>query len=259
MQEIRAVSGTDRQELIVELVNRQQRVSIAEICEMFNISEATVRRDLETLDTQGLLRRVHGGAIMARQAPPELPILERSTDQAREKRNIGHAAGSLVQDGDSIFLGSGSTVSEMLRSLRERKDLTVITNSLPVVNALSNLPDITPVMLGGILRSSELSFIGHITEQALADIHVNKVFIGTRAIDVQEGLTNAYMPETQTDRAILKIGREIIVLADHTKCGRVSTVRLAPLNSIHTLITDQKTPAEFVQSLREAGIRVLQV
>jgi DeoR/GlpR family transcriptional regulator of sugar metabolism len=258
MQESGSISGVERQELIADFVNRKQRASIAELCETFGISEATARRDLETLDEQGLIRRVHGGAIPIRQTPPEMPILQRSSEEADEKREIGRVAADMVQDGETIFLGSGSTVLEMARALRGRKSITVLTNSLPVVNELADAEEITLAVLGGMFRPSELSFIGHITEQALTEVLADKVFIGIRAIDVKEGLTNAYVPETMTDRAILKIGREIIVLADHTKCDRVSTVRLAPISSIHALVTSKKTPHSFIDELRQAGLRVIQ-
>jgi len=259
MQETtRPISGLDRQGLIVDLIHRQQRATIAELCEVFGVSEATIRRDLETLDGQGLVRRIHGGAIQIRKPPPEKPILYRSSEDLDEKRSIGRAAAQLVNDGETIFLGSGSTVLELARNLRVCKSLTVLTNSLPIINELADAPGITMVTLGGIFRSSELSFIGHITEQALADIRADRVFIGIRAIDIEEGMTNEYIPETMTDRAILKIGREVIVLADHTKFGRVSTVRLAPLSSFHTLVTSTKTPQTFVDAIQTAGLRVIQ-
>jgi len=258
MIEVDPLPGPDRQGLILELINRQHRISIAELCRTFGISEATARRDLEALDRQGLIRRVHGGAIALRNAPPEPPILQRSSQQIEEKRRIGEAAAHLVGDGETIFLGSGSTVLELARNLRTRRGLTVITNSLPVINVLADMEDTTIIGLGGMLRQSELSFIGHITEQALTEVRADKVFIGIHAIDIKEGLTNAYMPETLTDRAIMKIGREIIVLADHTKCGRVSAARVAPLNAIHTFVTDSQTPPEFVRALEQAGVRVIQ-
>ncbi|MCX8025621.1 MAG: DeoR/GlpR family DNA-binding transcription regulator [Thermanaerothrix sp.] len=253
-----AFPGPDRQGLILDLINRRQRVSIAEICEAFGISEATARRDLEALDQRGLICKVRGGAIPARRAPAEPPILQRSNQHLEEKRRIAQAAVKLIQEGETIFLGSGSTVLELARLLRSYNNLTVITNSLPVINELAASGGITLVGLGGVLRSSELSFIGHITEQALSEVRADKVFIGIHAVDVGEGLTNAYLPETLTDRAILKIGREIIVLADHSKCGRVSTARVAPINTIHTLITDTGAPQEFIEALRQAGVRVIQ-
>lgn len=253
------VSGTDRQLQILQLVERQQRISVADICATFEVSEATARRDLETLASEGKVQRVHGGAIALTQAPPELPILQRQDEQAQEKLRIGQAAAALVQDGETVFLGSGTTVLEIAKNIRERKGLTVITNSLPVVNTLAGLEEITVIVLGGMLRDSELSFIGHITEQALAEVRADKVFIGTRAISVEQGLTNDYLPETLTDRAILNIGRDIVIVADHTKCGVISTAFLAPLNAMHTLVTDGGTDVEFVTALKQKGINVLVV
>jgi DeoR/GlpR family transcriptional regulator of sugar metabolism len=116
---------------------------------------------------------------------------------------------------------------------------------------------ITVICLGGLLRPSELSFIGHITEQSLGEVRADKVILGTRAISLEHGLTHEYLPETMTDRSILKAGREIIVIADHTKAGRAATVLLAPLESIHTFITDGETPADFLRQIKQQGIRVI--
>jgi DeoR/GlpR family transcriptional regulator of sugar metabolism len=135
--------------------------------------------------------------------------------------------------------------------------LTVITNSLPVVNVFAGLKNINVICLGGMLRDSELSFIGHITEQALAEVRADKVFIGTRSISLEHGLTHEYLPETMTDRAILKAGQEIIVVADHTKFGRAATVLLAPLESIHTIVTDKQTPQDFLDAVQQRGLHVV--
>jgi len=247
----------ERQKQILSMLSRQGRLSVAEIVEQFSVSEATARRDLESLASEGKVQRVHGGAIAVEQAPPELPILERENEQSDEKIRIGRVTAELITDNDSVFLGSGTTVLEVAKSLRDRKNLTVITNSLPVLNALAGLKEITVISLGGQLRDSELSFIGHITEQALAEIHVNKVVMGTRGISLEHGLTNDYLQETLTDRAILKIGREVIIVADHTKVNRVSTVLLAPLDAVHTFVTNEQADSKFIQSLKKQDIKVI--
>lgn len=254
-----SLSNTERQQKILQYLDRQQRISVTEICEMFTISEATARRDLEILTGQNHIQRVHGGAIALRQAPPELPILQRESEQTEEKKRIGLAAAKLILPGDTVFLGSGTTVLEVARVLRDRKDLTVITNSLPVLNILSGLPEINIIALGGMLRDSELSFIGHITEQALAEVRADKVFIGVHAINLENGLTNDYLPETMTDRAILKAGREVIVVADHTKINTVSIAFLAPIKSIQKLVTDKNSSPKFVTALEELGVQVVKV
>ena len=250
------VSGKDRQQQITQLVERQQRISVADLCKLFSISEATARRDLEALAQQGKVDRVHGGAISISNAPPELPILDREKEENEAKRQIGQAASGLIQEGETIFLGSGTTVLELARILKTRKGLTIITNSLPVLNQLSGTEN-TIVCLGGVLRLTELSFIGHITEQSLAEVRTDKVFIGTRGISLEHGLTNDYLPETLTDRAILRAGIEIIILADHVKFGRVATAMLAPVESVNTIITDKLTSKDFIRDLENLGLRVM--
>jgi DeoR/GlpR family transcriptional regulator of sugar metabolism len=251
------VPTPERQKQILSLLSQQGRLSVAEIVTQFSISQATARRDLETLASQGKAQRVHGGVIAVEQAPPELPILERESEQADEKTRIGRASASLVENNETVFLGSGTTVLEIARHLRNHKNLTVITNSLPVLNILAGNKEITVVSLGGMLRESELSFIGHIAEQALVEVRTDKVFMGTRGVSLEHGLTNDYLQETLTDRAILKSGREVIIVADHTKVNRVATVLLAPLNQMHTFVTDSKSDKKFVQALKRQNIQVV--
>ena len=251
------VPTPERQKQILSLLTRQGRLSVAEIVKQFAISEATARRDLESLASSGKVQRVHGGALAAEQAPPELTILERQSEQPDEKIHIGRAAAELIADRETIFLGSGTTVLEVAKNLRNRKNLTVITNSLAVLNALAAIEGVTVISLGGMLRESELSFIGHITEQALTEIRVDKVIMGTRGVSLEHGLTNDYLQETLTDRAILKIGREVIIVADHTKVNRVSTVLLAPLKTMGTFVTDSKVDKKFIQALKKQGFQVI--
>jgi len=251
------LSSIERQRAIHELVEQEKRISVAAICEAFSVSEATARRDLATLAREGKVQRVRGGAIRIGQSPPELPILERADEQAHDKERIGQAVARLIKPGDTVFLGSGTTVLAAARYLPDCRELTVLTNSLPIINELVGCDGITLIVLGGIVRDSELSFIGHITESALSEVRADKVILGARAISLEHGITNDYLPETLTDRAIIKIGREVILAADHTKFGSVSTAFLAPLEDFTTIVTDQKTDTVFIESIREKGINVV--
>lgn len=251
------ISSLERQQQLTRLLEQTGRLSVSQICDHFGVSEATARRDLETLSEQGKLQRVHGGAIAVEQAPPELPILERETEQPDEKLRVGRAAAALITDNETVFLGSGTTVLEVARNIRNRRNLTVITNSLPVLNTLTGLDGITVVSLGGMLRNTELSFIGHITEQALSEVRADKVFMGARGVSLEHGLTNDYLQETMTDRAILRIGREVVIVADHTKINRVATAFLASVDKIHTLVTDKDADKEFVKAIKKQNINVI--
>jgi DeoR/GlpR family transcriptional regulator of sugar metabolism len=246
----------ERQNLILDLLLRQGRLTVAEIVERFKVSEATARRDLEALAEQGKIQRVHGGALPLRQAPPEPPLLQRESEQFFEKHCIAQTAAALVQDGETVFIASGSTTLQVARQLRGRL-LTVITNSLPVMNTLAGVPNMSLIGIGGELRQSELSFVGHIAEQAIAELRADKVILGVHALSIEHGLTSDYLPEVLTDRAILKIGREVILVADHTKFNTVSTAFIAPITAVHCLVTDSAAPAEQVAALRELGLRVI--
>ena len=254
----RNLSSLERQERILDYLQSHKRATVDDLMTHFGVSPATVRRDLDALEKQGKVRRFRGGAMLG-QAPPELPALQRASEQAEEKARIGKAAAALVEDGDAVFLGSGTTVLEVAKHLHGKKGITVITNSLLVVNELAHDEAIDTVVIGGMLRHSELSMIGHIAEQALKEVRANKVFMGIRAIDLKNGLTNDYLPETLTDRAILNIGAQTIILADHTKCGVVSTAYLAPLSAVDILITDDKTDRDFIDALRQRNIEVIVV
>jgi DeoR/GlpR family transcriptional regulator of sugar metabolism len=247
----------ERHNRIRKLVEQAGRVTVMELSEQFEVSEATVRRDLEELDGQGWIQRTHGGAVRVERATKEPPMLQRIEEGRPEKEKIGQAAAALVKDGETIFLGSGTTVLEIARHLPKEIHLTVITNSLPVVNELTSHPNIELIVIGGMLRQSELSMVGHITEQAVREFRADKVFMGMRAIDARHGFTNADLPETMTDRAILGIAPRVIVVADHRKFGRVSSVLVGPVTLSQTIITDDKTGNEYVLELMEIGIDVI--
>jgi len=252
-----ALSTFGRQQNILVFIERNHQVSVQMLCDKFGISLATARRDLDALAERGLVKRIHGGALAAQNGQLETPALHRANDQTEAKARIGLAAAELIRDDETIFLSSGTTVLEVALRLRHYKRLNVITNSLLVLNVLANAPNVTVVSLGGILNRNEMSFIGHITQQSLAEVRADKVFMSISAMDLQHGLTNLDLQETMTDRAILKIGREVIMLADHSKIGRAAAAFVAPISAVHTLITDTHTPAHFIDEAKHAGLRVI--
>lgn len=232
-------------------------MTVQQLNQLLNVSEATIRRDLDELSQEGLVDRTHGGAIKVEEAGREPPILLRQSEFEIEKRRIGRVAASLVEEGQTIFLGSGTTVHEIARNLHCVPDLTVITNAINVVNELVDCESIELVVIGGMLRQSELSMVGHIAEAAIKELRADKVFMGMRGISLQHGFTADFLPEATTDRSILGIASCNIIVADHSKLGQVSTVFLAPISAAHILVTDNDAPPEFVVSLEENDLKVL--
>ena len=249
----------ERQSQIRKMVEETGRVTVLELSAIFDVSEATIRRDLEELDGEGWVRRTHGGAVRAERASKEPPIMQRIVEQEAEKKRIGVATAGMIKAGETIFLGSGTTVQEVARNLPKEIQLTIITNSLPVVNHLANYPNLDLIVIGGMLRHSELSMVGHIAEQAVKEFRADKVILGMHAIDAHHGFTNDFLPETMTDRAILGIAPQVIVVADHTKFGRVSSGLVVAATAAHMIVTDQDAPKDCVEELIEMGIEVLQV
>ena len=247
-----------RRDQVLDYILQNQHVSVAQICDTFSVSEATARRILNELAAETKIERVRGGAIAMQHGSLERGFRSRSIEQEEEKHRIGMAAAELVNDGDTIFLGSGTTVLEVAYHLRGRQNLTVMTNSVAIIELLKDTAEIMLIGLGGILWHSEQSFIGHITEQALSQLHADKVITGIRAIDVDKGLSNRDPMCTQTERSILAVGEQVIIVADHTKCNAVDMAFVAPLTAIHMLVTDTDTPDEFVSALTSRGIQVIQ-
>jgi DeoR/GlpR family transcriptional regulator of sugar metabolism len=223
---------------------------------LFSISEVTVRRDLEEMDLQGTLKRTHGGAVPAGPDQAEPHVLDRLQEHNPEKQRIGQAAAASLRDHETIFLGSGSTVFEMARQIPVDMNLTVITNSLPVINELTGRPHVNLIIVGGIFRKDELAFIGYIAEQTLREFRADRVFMGIRSIDIRQGLTNDYYPESSIDRSLFAFASQVVILADHTKFGRVSPVFVAPVSAAGEIITDSGAPDTLVSDLRALGIRV---
>ncbi len=250
----------ERHREIMQAIEEQGQVSVGDLARRFGVAQMTIRRDLDDLDAQRLLRRIHGGALRTeKRAAPEPPVLERVREQTAAKQRIAQTVAEMVREGETIFLGSGSTTLAIAEALAGHNSLTVVTNALTVAEALACNPMISVVVVGGFLRHSELSLIGHLAEAALRDIKVSKVIMGIAGIDVEHGLSSEHLQELMTDRAILQTSNTIIIAADHTKLGRIAASRTAPVEAASIVVTDSAAPAGIVAALRNLGIQVLLV
>ena len=250
----------ERRQKMVALVELHDGATVRELSKTFAVSEATVRRDLILLSKEGLLERGHGGAAPRHprrsQGLPELPLLERAGLQIAEKQLIGLAAARHVEDGDVIMINGGTTTAEMIRHLDRVQDLTVITNALNIVSLLATYHHIKTVITGGVLRNSELSMLGVLTEDALHNLRADKLFMSSPAIHVDYGFSADDMTEVESDRNMMSSAQEITVLVDHTKFGKIAMMRVAPIERARRIITSSNTSRAMVAALREQGIEV---
>jgi DeoR/GlpR family transcriptional regulator of sugar metabolism len=248
---------TERRQSILDLIDREGAIQVNDLFKRFPVSEMTLRRDLAALERQGLLRRVHGGAVSDRGRSYEPPFLARRSDHQEEKQRIGRAAAALIKNGDSITLDVGTTTLEVARNLGEKQDLTVLTPSFQVAALLSGQPGIRLILAGGILRPGELSLVGHVAERTFQDFYVDKLFLGAAGIDLKAGLTEYNLEDTLVKQAMLRSAKHVILVADASKFNRVAFAAIAPLRAIHTIITDSALDSTIVAQMKKNNIEFI--
>jgi DeoR/GlpR family transcriptional regulator of sugar metabolism len=254
---------TDRRRMIVELVQAGGSKRVAQLCNLLGVSEMTIRRDLRDLEREGFLRRVHGGAVVNLGRSFEPPYAMRTTSHQARKQAIGRRAAELVLEGDSIALDVGTTTLELAQALHDKRNLTILTASLPIANQivsrLSLTADVRLILTGGIVRAGELSMIGPIPARTYCEYHVDKAFVGVGGMSLEAGLTEYNVDDAAVKQALIQNARQRIVLADSSKIGRATFAAVAPLSVVDTLVTDDGLPDEQRRALEAAGIEVVTV
>lgn len=254
-------SQTERRMQIVTLVQERGRASVPDLSERFDVSEMTIRRDLRELDREGLLKRVHGGAIsgFGRSYEPALNL--RANANKATKEAIGRKAAELISDGDSLAFDVGSTTLEIARQLGSRQNLTIITTSLPIANQVAEnyslTSDVRLILAGGIVRSRELSMIGPFAEHTLNELHVDKAFIGVAGVSLDEGLTEYNLEDATVKKSMIRCAHQVIVVADSSKLGKVTFASVASLEAIDTLVTDNQAEEDFLRELEARGVQII--
>jgi len=221
------------------------------------VSPATVRRDLEELERRGEARRVHGGAVSVGKKRYEEPVFDDKTAIAQdEKQRIAVAAAGLIGPRDTVYLDGGSTVLELARLLRDRTDITVVTNSLRAASELSGHgPQL--ILIGGELRRLSQTMVGPLTRFMLEELHIDKAFMGTIGISLAEGLTTTDPGEAYTKELVVRRAREVVLLADSNKVGTVTFAHAGKLSDVQTLVTDAPLPEDYEAYCTEHGVTVL--
>ena len=249
--------GLERQEKIAQLLEQRGTLTVAEISEAFEVSEATVRRDLSALAERNLIRRVHGGAMRAQQvATSEAPIVQRLDQHANTKRRIGQAAARLIRDGETVLLMGGSTGTAVARELGAHANLTLVTDSLIVANELIHQGIHKVILLGGMIDPNEFAVRGMLPRSFLSELQVDKVILGAKALSPQRGLSAESAEEAELFRACIQAGHQVILVTDSTKFNQSALVRVAPVDVIDTIVTDTGVPNEVVEALQEQGVLV---
>lgn len=243
-----------RRRLLVDLIARRGFATLEELVRACGASESTVRRDLEALDATGSVKRTHGGAVYSGDVRSMPALDDRVTAQAIEKRAIGRAAASLIEDEDTVLLDGGTTTLEIAHAVAGRP-VQVVTNSLPVAQLLTAAKDTDLILIGGYIYPRTGEAMGPLTIAALENVRVAKVFLGAGGI-MADGIYNSNSLLVETERAMMRCGQRVIVVADHTKFGRPCLSRLCGLDEINDIVVDPGLGAAERQLLAEQGVTV---
>ncbi|BEP16349.1 DeoR/GlpR family DNA-binding transcription regulator [Acidothermaceae bacterium B102] len=252
----RAMFAAERRHAILELVRSSGPLSLKALAEAVDSSVVTVRRDLRVLEEQGLLDRRRGGAAMPGALSHEPSYSQKAHTASHQKAAIGELAARLVEDGDAIILGAGTTTQELARHLAKRRDLTVVTNSLLVGEVLARAPGIDVVMTGGSLRGSTFALVGGAAEQSLQGVRVRLAFLSGNGLTAERGLSTPNMLSSSVDRAIAQAAQQVVVLADHTKIGVETMFQTVATAQISHLVTDDRADEAILASLTSSGVVV---
>jgi DeoR/GlpR family transcriptional regulator of sugar metabolism len=248
---------SDRQQQILELLERDGQVSVADLAQHLQVSDVTIRKDLQELEELSFLKRVHGGAVPAHRSKYNLALGDKISRLATTKTGIAQAALGFIHDGDTLILDAGSTVLALARLLPGRfRGLTIVTNSLPVIGELCGHSDFDLVSLGGMVRLHSLAMIGPLTVHSLRKLHADRVFVGATGATIERGLSTPNFIEAETKAAMIEAAHECIALLDGTKVGAASLAPFASWNQVHHLVTDAPLPTPVQTCLTDANVQV---
>jgi DeoR family transcriptional regulator of aga operon len=249
----------ERRRAILDIVNRNGSALISEMSRQFGVSAVTVRADINALCERDLIVRSHGGAIRKAEVVLDAPLDVKAGLHHDEKVRIGKAAASLVREGEIILLDSGTTTLEAARAVGQRSftRLTVVTHALNVAWELSAFPHISLIMIGGLLRRISGSFVGPQSQKMIADLHVDHFFLAVDGIEPESGASTPDVLEAELNAAMIRIAKQVTVLADSSKIGRRSLSTIAPLSTIHRIITDSGVRPEQKALFESKGIEVI--
>lgn len=246
----------DRMQNVLGYLREHGSGQIKELAGRFHVSESTIRRDMDELARRGLLRRTHGGAIL----PQPKSMLERVFDekmrlQLEEKRRIGQAAARYVEEGDAVFLDSGTTAYQLALCLTEKKGLTIITHDLYLAANVEFDPSTTVVLTGGVKRANQKVLVGGTVEEFISNLRVDTAFLTADAVSVEFGVSNTGFFESGIKRNIVRAGKRVVLLADHTKFEATASVKVCDLSELDWIISDKALPRKEQELLKTRGVK----
>jgi len=251
------MSIAERHKLVLDKLQKEGYVSVAALSKEMGVTMATVRKDLRMLEEKGLLFRAHGSATPIYPYVNDRPVNEKELVHVEEKQAIAKKAIEFLSERDAVIVGSGTTVVAFAQAIPRKLPLTVLTGAMNVTMALMDSPEIEIVQLGGSVRKSSSSVVGHYAEEMIANFACSKLFLSVDGISLDYGLTTSNMMEAHLNSLMIRSVQRTIVLVDSSKFGKKGFGRICGLEDIHTIITDKGLSSHYISKLAEKGIEVI--
>ena len=248
----------ERKEKIIQILEKDGNIKVSHLTKLFNVSLQTIRRDLETLEADDLIKKVYGGAILNKDKIQEITHSTREKQSLMEKEEIAEIAVKLIEEGDSIALNDSTTNLAIAKKLKGKfKKLTIISNSLLIITELSSVEGFNVILPGGILNIKEQAFFGDITKKILDEFIIDKAFISVSGFSLRTGITDYPLEEVQIQKKLLEISQKSIILADSSKLESTSLIKVRDISDVDILVTDSNISSEIKNIYEKAGIGII--
>ncbi|HHU63391.1 MAG TPA: DeoR/GlpR transcriptional regulator [Clostridiales bacterium] len=242
-----------RREEILAYIRNVKNATSEELSKRFKVTEETIRKDLKYLANRGFIIRTFGGAMIKAENNSSF---DRGAVTNHEEDAIAQKASSFIDDSESIILDAGSANVQLAKYIRENSDVVVVTNSLRIINIISKMQGITVISTGGTLRTKSMSFQGQLAEYTIEKYNIHKAFISAKGVSLDEGVMDSNELEAEIKRKMIAAAKEVILLVDHTKFGKITHVTVCPIDKVTTIVTDDKTHPEILQAYKDRGIDI---
>jgi DeoR/GlpR family transcriptional regulator of sugar metabolism len=246
----------ERRQKIVEFIQKDRKVYVANLSQLFDVTEETIRRDLEKLENENMLTRTYGGAVLNQHTNEDLPFPTRKSINSELKQKIALKAAHLINNGTTIMMDTSTTCLELMPLLQDKKDLTIITNSIKIPHDFSN-SDFNIISTGGTLRAFSLALVGSVAHNTLQNYHVDMTIMSCKGLSLDNGIMESNEPESELKKTMVKQAEKVILLADHTKFNKTAFIKLFDFSYIDYIITDYEPAANWLELFKEHNIQLI--
>lgn len=247
----------ERRNAILEKLQVERRVVVSELSQLYNVSEETIRRDLEKLENDGYVIKSYGGAVLNENANVDLPFNVRKNRNVLGKQKIAAIVSEMVHDGENIMLDASSTAVAIAKALKNKKDLTVITNSLEIALELIDVSGCNVISTGGLATGSSFALVGSVTDKTIRSYYVDKAIISSKGIDLYAGITDSDERHANNKASMLQMAKKKVLAVDSSKFGKIAFAKIGDLKDVAAIVTDKKPEEEWLQRLEELGVECI--